>query len=92
MLSHLSYWSPKNWCQLYFFVSNKIQSIRQHYFEINKGLIFDYAILFVAYSRPTERSVWVNDEFWSIISFSLFKSIFHYFYEMILCFFLFDEL
>ena len=47
-LKHLTYWTPTKWCQLDFLVSNMIQNIRQHHFEANKGLIFDYAFSFVA--------------------------------------------
>ena len=49
--NHLTYWSTKYWCQPHFLVSNKIQSKRQHHFETNKGLIFDYALSCVAYCR-----------------------------------------
>ena len=29
----------------HFLISNKVQNVRQHNFETNKGLIFDYAHL-----------------------------------------------
>ena len=37
--------STKNWCHPHFLVFNKVSNIRQHNFETNKGLIFDYALL-----------------------------------------------
>ena len=36
-----------------FYVSNKIQNIRQHHFETNKEFIFDYDLSFLAYCRPS---------------------------------------
>ena len=68
----------KNWCQPHFLVSNKIQNIKQHHLETKTRLIFDYALLIAAYCRPG-ITPWINNKFWSIISFYLFKSICLYF-------------
>ena len=43
---------PKK-CQPHFLISNKIQNIRQHHFETNKGLIFDYMLIQNYYCKPT---------------------------------------
>ena len=77
-ISFFFIWSTKNWCQPHFLVSNKIQNIKQHHLETKTRLIFDYALLFAAYCRPG-ITPWINNKFWSIISFYLFKSICLYF-------------
>ena len=84
-LYHLTYWSTKNLRQPHLLVSNKIQNIIQHHFEINKGLSFGYAVLFLAYCRPNWKVPWINNKFSNVISFSLCKSIWPYFLKKSFC-------
>ena len=51
-ISFFFYWENLNQTHRSSRNNNNIQNIRQHHFETNKGLIFDYALLFVAYCRP----------------------------------------
>ena len=60
-LNHLTYSNPKNLCQPHFLVSSKIQNIRQHHFEANKGLILYYALSFIAHCRSSWKvNIYIN--------------------------------
>ena len=60
-LNHLTYSNPKNLCQPHFLVSSKIQNIRQHHFEVNKGLILYYSLSFIAHCRSSWKvNIYIN--------------------------------
>ena len=63
--------------------------VSQHHFETNDGLIFDYALLFVAHCRPNRK---LTTNFEALLDSPYLRASLFIFRKQFSCFSLFNEL